>query len=1150
MRITHISVSRLPGIDQPFEIDKISPGINIILGPNGSGKSSICRVVRQSLWPDHSPSKTRVRITWDEQGAVFTSHLDSGLSWQRDGNETTAPEVPPSHLARCYTVTLRDLLEDKNPADRKLAEEIRISMAGGYNLPAVKQLFLLKKTHGRSESRTMEKAERVMERLQIDRRALSEDEDKLSTLQEELTVARSATRECYLLSIVLELQDKRKNLLSIQAAVKEFPPGMDELQGNERRRIQELESELDELKRIVCDKNRELKDAERELRENRLPEGEIAEDMIRLEEDRVRCLEELARERELHEKELYQAEEMAKVAGTSLGITTDNPGDIDFELPLEDVEKWVKKAIRLKERRNEIKTRLEHLAPSPRFNREDVDRIRRGIDILGDWLSSPGGLNTVPMFSLRLLTAIVLIPAGGILAVLWNPWFIILGGLGLGVLLMSYLTEKLQSKHQTYLQNRFKELEINPPISWRKAEVRSRLGEIREELRRGEDSLAENMIKERLEGELRAMEEESRTIEKQRLLICGDVGLDPGATELSIIDFIDRLLAYRKFFQSASLARSSVEVDRERFAREFKKIQDFFARKSGEIPQDELECRHLLISLKEKNMKLLNARLKIEATKRELDKRESEIEKKEVQIKDIYQSAGLVSHPKPVADKILDDMLERLDEYREKIREIERIKSAIADGEAQLEDRSELLKLDRSETESRLESARELEKKRDDLVALIQRIRDRIEAAVEGDAMEKALADIEAAAFQLQDRYTEALSAQAGLLLLEKAEEEYDELTRPAVLDKAARWFSAFTGSRYELMVSGEPGAAAFRARDTGSGQGLDLGELSDGTRVQLLLATRLAFATQTEPGGVLPVFLDEALTTSDLSRFRSIAESLIVFAGEGRQVFYLTSNPSDAEYFSAICREIDYPAPNLIDLGYIRKLAVAEKNLKLLSPEIPDNIPEPKEMSSADYGRLINVPVFNPYLPASSCHLFYILDDDLKLLYTLMRDVGIFTVGQWDSFTRLNPNPPGISRREKDRIDALIRILYLFLEKWAIGRGKSIDREILTASGAVSERYIDGFSELAQELNGDSGLFLEHLEAGNDPRVTRYPTRKKTMLRVYLKENEFLDLRERLTMEEIVAVITRRPEVLSCLPMKDIRYRVSGFWRRANIQG
>src|SRR5690606_3450431 len=140
-----------------------------------------------------------------------------------------------------------------------------------------------------------------------------------------------------------------------------------------------------------------------------------------------------------------------------------------------------------------------------------------------------------------------------------------------------------------------------------------------------------------------------------------------------------------------------------------------------------------------------------------------------------------------------------------------------------------------------------------------------------------------------------ALEMAAGEFLLDSVEAEHEVSSRPSALVRAATWFSKFTAGAFELTFETTAGAASSRrlgAIDRVTGNRLALAELSSGTRAQLLLASRLAFALETEEGGAaLPFFLDEALTTSDEQRFKQVAAAVLQVADEdGRQFIYLSA--------------------------------------------------------------------------------------------------------------------------------------------------------------------------------------------------------------------------------------------------------------------
>ena len=158
--------------------------------------------------------------------------------------------------------------------------------------------------------------------------------------------------------------------------------------------------------------------------------------------------------------------------------------------------------------------------------------------------------------------------------------------------------------------------------------------------------------------------------------------------------------------------------------------------------------------------------------------------------------------------------------------------------------------------------------RRDELSEEIGTIRGAVQQARRDDKVERLFAESSAARAVLEERLEEKLRGAAGACLLDSVREDYDRESRPEVLNRAGELFGRFTSHEYRLLFDSRGERPAFRAVETSSRQGKDLAALSEGTRIQLLLAARLAFATRADRGRNLPFFLDEVLTTSDPQRF------------------------------------------------------------------------------------------------------------------------------------------------------------------------------------------------------------------------------------------------------------------------------------------
>ncbi len=302
-------------------------------------------------------------------------------------------------------------------------------------------------------------------------------------------------------------------------------------------------------------------------------------------------------------------------------------------------------------------------------------------------------------------------------------------------------------------------------------------------------------------------------------------------------------------------------------------------------------------------------------------------------------------------------------------------------------------------------------------------------------------------------------------------------------------------------------------------GAGLGLAALSDGTRMQLLLATRVAFATGEEHGRPLPLFLDESLTATDPARFGAVADAVLALAEDGRQIFYLTSDPADVARWQQACARRGAVAPRVVDLARVRQVEGALDPADLALPVAPE-VPAPDGHDAAEYGRRLGVPRFDPFAGGDSVHLFHLLRDDLPLLHRLLAEGRVTQLGPLRRVLALD-GAGLLADGERARVAALGEVARAFAEAWRVGRGRPVDRAVLEASGAVSDAFIDKVTEVAAELGGDAAALLSAFNAAGadrDDRLKGFRSKSLEQLEAYLRDEGHLDDRARLPEAEILA--------------------------------
>jgi hypothetical protein len=122
--------------------------------------------------------------------------------------------------------------------------------------------------------------------------------------------------------------------------------------------------------------------------------------------------------------------------------------------------------------------------------------------------------------------------------------------------------------------------------------------------------------------------------------------------------------------------------------------------------------------------------------------------------------------------------------------------------------------------------------------------------------------------------------------------------------------------------------------------------------------------------------------------------------------------------------------------------------------------------------------------------------------LAALLEDAGIDPFGD---------GPEGARRRA--RTVARARCLRVLFRGWRAGRGRPVDRGALADSGAVSDRFLDEVSALAEGAGGDAEALLAGLERGE---VKGFRKDKLDQLAAFLREEGYLDDRPALTAIEL----------------------------------
>ncbi len=354
-------------------------------------------------------------------------------------------------------------------------------------------------------------------------------------------------------------------------------------------------------------------------------------------------------------------------------------------------------------------------------------------------------------------------------------------------------------------------------------------------------------------------------------------------------------------------------------------------------------------------------------------------------------------------------------------------------------------------------------------------------------------------------------------MLLDRAERQHDQESRPLVWKKADQYFNLFTGGRHRLkMAARGDGMIRFQAKVENSVDYLELQELSDGTRAQLLLAVKLAFMTVGEEGARPPIFLDDSLTSADPERFAAVAASLgRLAAEEDRQIFYLTPNPTDAAAFQrALAKEGLEPAHH-IDLAEVRGIAGTVDHSLLDPANLPANLmaPDPTGMSATEYAVALMVPRPDPWAPRGALHVFFVLQDNLDLVRRLV-DGNASTLTRFDNSSDTLVTAGLITTDEAALVSVGSKLWNAWLDGWSLGRARPVTGEFLKKSEAVSDNFLEPVTLALENCQWDGALLLEAIEA---KEVKKFRANKLELLRQELEDADLLARGAPLTEDELI---------------------------------
>ncbi len=1077
MRLRKLLIRTLPGIEPGFTFEPPGAGVNLVIGPNASGKSSLTRALKHLLGNRKGdPPALSLEAELDDGATRWqVTRNGSQIAWRRDGEPALeGPALPGADQIGLYRLSVEHLLDADDAGDRDLAGLMRTELLGNCDLDALRSAIQPPSgpRFGNSEAKALDAAARTRRQVENGYSTLQRDEETLPDLQRRIEIAEDAGKQRERLNRALKLAGAIDARRERDEQLKRFPPVMASLRGDEVKRLDALEKKEDKLRETLRTRQREQEAAAAALERTGLAQAAPAGEQVQAAARKLRDLDKLEADRKNARDGAVGAEAAARDARAQLGGRRE-PRRIDADA-CRRAEEFTSGWIAGTKRLAELQEQLNVLADRPSWP------LAAAVGAVLAAAAATGLAFHLQATSVALVTGLAVV-----LAALSASWLV----RGAGI-------ERIRAAVRT----------SQAEVDQLKAEKDALATEI------GFDPTGPVVDFHRFVGQckdwdqarVRHAEQTARVAEFDRAI---------AETATGVHEFLDAWPADGGAENGDAAAGNGGHTEAAADPPDLDLLRSTFERLEARVAEADKAKAEIRGS--EEAIRLINL----------------QIAEAESDVRQLYTAAGV----EPGDRAALAARLEQRPVWKLAQQEFDAATTEEKLAREALEDRRELIERADADERAQLQAERDAAAgkaaKHTGLIQEQQAVRTKLDETGHDRKLELAAAAEGRARQALEDRREEALLAAATAVLLDDVEQAFEAGSKPEILRRASEIFEEVTAHAFELQFRTD---RTFAARDTSQGAVRALGELSSGTRMQLLLALRLAWTEAQERGGAtLPLFLDEALTTSDEERFAVMARSLERIAtaedGRQRQIFYLSARRDEAALWVHATRS----EPPLIDLAEVRFGAAAAA---------PDRyrvgkraaVPAPAADESAeDYASRLGVPRCDPRMPPDGVHLFYVLRDDLRRLHALMDTWSITALGPLEGLLASDAAPAATGSADAcSHFRQRCLTVRVWTDLWRQGRGRPVDRGLLEQCSAISAVFIDRAAELAGQVHGEGQALVHALRDGALPH---FHTAKADELEQWLADEGYTDDRERLAADSRRRVTLQRVAPATAAAVRDV---------------
>ncbi len=869
MKLKQIVIEKLPGFG-PGELSllksELSSEINVILGPNGSGKSSLCLAMQKCLWPKQDAQSASIFLhsLWEEKQSTWEIELqqDRYIRHNLSGDQTEL-FLPPAHLAPCFVLRIDDLFESE---DRSFSSKVLRAFHGGVDFTLLLNHFgdPLSRQFGKNESRRYLKKQQELLSSKGRHKALFEREKGIKGLERKIVEAKDAEKKLSIIEEQILLRRHQEELKALDTRMALIPEYIAGLQGNESSQFDELSEQIAHLENERLSLEEKSTHLQSKLEQIPLYKQREITDQIKKCKSILNQWEVLNDEIKHINDEQHQLQTRFQRQLQFVGCSP----DFFDRLNLRGINQLYEfyKAWRSSESKEQ--ELLARLAATEVTSHDDLELLTQGKKLLRALEHFKlGCIYLVPLSAFTALS-IYLLSQQVHFKDLW-PLFL---GLGCAVLSMASNAVRVVFCKRGCKNLNLEEIEKRIQQELYQKVIKEQHQELAQRLERLNLEQAE--LREKICTLLpQQLEELSQPEERLDLLL---ESLEEGERTYLRLKECDALCSIKKLEALEISQAISKYLQRE-----------VISTYEAKTIIDDLNEQTHQITIAEQELQLVG-REKIQASKH----CSLAIEKR----------TELLMKCHLTCDRVHNELPNLLEQHKEWLL-LKNQRAAIVSKIELLESKVESSPLSVQELLERKDVLVKLVGEQEELYGSLRNLEIEIAKAGQRGDFTEARRGVEETEGALKEKRKSALKVYIAKTLLEGVKKRIEKNQEPELFRLADQWFQRFTSQAYRLLMPEQPNAP-FRAFDIKKEQSRKLEELSRGTRLQLLIAVRLAFCLSEEKEEPLPLFCDEIFAHFDKERMEAAIMSLVEIAKSGRQIFYFTCRESEWHIWQRIANQ------------------------------------------------------------------------------------------------------------------------------------------------------------------------------------------------------------------------------------------------------